>query len=325
MGIGASLTAKAYGAVGAAVSATTALVPRRVHPGWYVCRTLDAIRDAPGGPYFARAWLASRWRCRLLMRYLLQLTRPQFRTFLEDSISYEGTAYAQHVFNTDRPVILASPHYGVAPIGFVAAAHRMGSRRAINLFCDPERTTPRIMLLFERAGVDSAALLGGFSGALSATRALMRNEHLVMMPDVFDDVANTFAVPFFGRMMRVAAGTAFLALRTSAWIVPVLAAPRRHLGVHVTVCRPIDASRFAPFEEAQAIFMLTRVMFTLFEREIRRSPEHWEHWPLLPQVSTGVEPPGRLDEDAPLRLIKDRCEASPHLLEDVPELELLVK
>lgn len=325
MGIRSSLTAKAYAAVNIAVSATTAITPKRLHVGWHVCRAIEGIRDAPGGPYFARAVLASQWRCALLIRYALQLTRPQLRTFLEDSVSYEGAAYAQHVFNTDRPVILASPHYGAAPLGFVAAVHRMSGKRAMNVFHDPDGPSPDLTVLLERGGVDATTLRGGFSGALSAVRALIRNEYLVMMPDVFDNVANTLAVPFFGRMMRVAAGTAFLALRTGAWIVPVHAMPRRKPGIHVCVGRPIDPNRYAPFDESQAIFMLSRALFASFEREIRRAPEHWQNWALLPRISTGIEPPGRLEEDAPLRLIKDRCEASSHLLQDIPELETLVK
>jgi lauroyl/myristoyl acyltransferase len=326
MNISARLTAKAYSAVNLAVAYATATTPKRIHPGWYVCRSLYGMRDAPSGPYFARAILTSHWRCALLMRYVLQLTRPQLRTFLEDNVSYEGAAYAQHVFNGQRPVILASPHYGPAQIGFIAAVHRMSGRRALNLFYDAEHPAASgLTLLFERGGIDTTTLLGGFSGVLAAIRALMRNEYLVTMPDAFDDIAHTLAVPFFGRMMRVAAGTAFFALRTSAWVVPVVALPTRTLGVHVTVGRPIDPNRFAPLEESQAIFLLNRLLFASFEREIRRAPEHWRNWPLFPRISTGVEPPGRLEDDAPLRLLKDKCEVSPELVEDVPELEMLVK
>jgi lauroyl/myristoyl acyltransferase len=325
MNVQSQLIAKAYAAVNAAVSVSTPFVHKRFHRGWRVCRALQGLRDAPSGPYFARAVLASRWRCALLMRYVLQLSRPQLRTFLDDAISYEGSSYAQFVFNSGRPVILAAPHYGAAPIGFIAAVHRMSGRRALNLLYEPERSSAEVAALCEHGGMDTTALLGGFSGVLAAIRALMRNEYLVMMPDTFDDIAHTLAVPFFGRLMRVAAGTAFFALRTSAWIVPVFAAPTRRLGLHVTVGRPIDPNRFVPLEESQAIFMLNRALFATFEREIRRAPEHWRNWERFPGLSTGVEPPGRLEEDAPLRLLKDRCEASPYLLEDVPELESLIK
>ena len=165
----------------------------------------------------------------------------------------------------------------------------------------------------------------GFPGVVSAVRALARNEYLVMMPDVFDDLAHTLTVPFYGRILRVAPGTAYFALRTSAWVVPVFAAPAPRLGVRVSIGRPIDPLRFAMHDQSQAIFMLTRALFASFEREIRRTPEHWHHWETFPDVSTSVEPPGRLEDDAPLRLLRDKCEVSPYLLEDVPELELLVK
>jgi lauroyl/myristoyl acyltransferase len=325
MVIRASVIARAFTAVDVTVACASPFLPVRLHTGLRTCRALKDLRDAPSGPCFARAVLASRWRAALLQRYVLQLSRPLLRSFFEDWVSYEGASFAQHVFNGMRPVILAAPHYGAAPIGFLAAVHRMGGRRVINLFYDTQRRTPRLTLLFERGGVDANTLLGGFPGVVAAMRALVRNEYLVMMPDAFDDIAHTLVVPFYGRMLRVAAGTAFFALRTGAWVVPVFAAPARQLGLRVTIGRPIDPRRFATYDEPQAIFMLTRALFASFEREIRRAPEHWHNWETFPRVSTPVEPPGRLEDDAPLRLLRDKCDASPYLLQDVPELELLVK
>jgi len=95
--------------------------------------------------------------------------------------------------------------------------------------------------------------------------------------------------------------------------------------VRVTVGRPIDSRRFIAFDEPQSIFMLTRAVFSCFERELQLNPEHWQHWEMFPRVSRPVTPPGRLEEDAPMRLLKDKCNAAPHLLHEVPELELLVK
>ena len=82
--LNASLIAKAYGAVDAAMAGAAPFMRKRLHRGWRTCLAVENIRDAPSGPYFARALLASRWRCSLLLRYVLQLTRPQLRTFLED-------------------------------------------------------------------------------------------------------------------------------------------------------------------------------------------------------------------------------------------------
>jgi lauroyl/myristoyl acyltransferase len=321
----AALLAAAYAAIDTAARWAGLFMREDSHPGMRACKALRNLRDAPSGPYFARAVLVARWRAALLLRYVLQLPRAQMRSFLMDRVTYEGAVFAQHAFNSSRPVILAAPHYGAAPVGFVAAVHRMAGHRVLNLFYDTQRTAPLLDRLFKHGGVDANTLLGGFPGVLSAMRALSRNEYLVMMPDAFDDITYTIAVPFFGRMLRVAPGTAYLALRSGAWIVPVFAAPTRQLGLHVTFGRPLDAHRFSSLDEAQAIFLINRALFASFEREIRRCPEHWHHWEVFPRVSTGVSPPGRLEDDAPLRLLRDKCELSPHLLEALPELELLVK
>jgi lauroyl/myristoyl acyltransferase len=303
----------------------SALLPMSLHPGKRACAALRDFPDAPGGPYFARAILESRWRSRLLLTHLLGLSRTDLRRFLEERSVFEGAVPGAAMFDESRPVILAAPHYGAAPVGYLAALKHIGTRRPVNLFFDTSRSTPRINRLFECGGVDANQLLGGFSGVISAMRALDRKECLIMMPDAHDEHASTFAVPFFGRMLRVAAGTAFFALRSDAWVIPVFAAPLRRLGVRVTLGRPLDSRRFFSIDEAQSIFALTRAMFAAFDRELHRSPEHWHNWETFPRISTAVTPPGRLEEDAPMRLLRDKCSGSPQLLADVPELELLVR
>jgi lauroyl/myristoyl acyltransferase len=319
------LAALAYRFAGTVSFRLSSLLPEEIHPGKRACNALHTLRDAPSGPYFARAVLESRWRSRLLLTHVLGLSRAELRRFFDERAEFEGTAFASPILDGSRPVILAAPHYGAAPVGYAAAVGRMATRRPINLFYDASRSSRRLNRLFERSGADVSKLLGGFSGVVSAMRALERNEWLVMMPDAFDDFAHTLAVPFFGRMLRVAAGTAFFALRSDAWVVPVFAAPTVRLGLRVNVGRPIDSRRFCAFDEPQSIFMLTRAVFSCFERELRRHPEHWQHWEVFPRVSRAVTPPGRLEDDAPMRLLKDKCNAAPHLLHEVPELELLVK
>lgn len=319
------ITAAAYTLTGSVSFHMSSLLPERIHAGKRACHALQELRDAPSGPYFSRAVLESRWRSRLLLSHVLTLSRPQLRRFFAERVIFEGAVLAAPMIDSTRPVILAAPHYGPAPIGYVAAVHRIGARKPINLFYDSSRTPPRLSQLFTRSGVDTNTLLGSFTGVVAAMRALERNEWLVMMPDAFDDITHTIAVPFFGRMLRVAAGTAYFALRADAWIVPVFATPARRLGLRVALGRPIDSRRFFAFDEPQSIFMLTRALFACFERELRRTPEHWHNWEVFPSVSRAVTPPGRLEDDAPLRLLRDKCMAQPELLHDVPELELLVK
>lgn len=317
--------ALAYATTSQASFHLSPLLPARIHAGKRACRALCDLRDAPSGPYFSRAVLESRWKSELLLRYVLGLSKDELSRFFRDRAVFEGAVFAAPMLDGTRPVVLAAPDYGTAPLGYAAAVQRVGTRKTINLFYDPARSSPRVNELFEHAGVDTNTLLGGFNGVVSAMRALERREWLVMTPDVFEDVSHTFAVPFFGRMLRAAAGTAFFALRSDAWVVPVFSAPMERLGVRVTLGRPIDSRRFIASDEPQSIFMLTRAVFACFERELRRTPEHWRNWEIFPQVSTAVTPPGRLEDDAPLRLLRDKCAASPHLLHEIPELDLLVK
>jgi lauroyl/myristoyl acyltransferase len=303
----------------------SSLLPEPLHPGKRACHALQGLRDAPSGPYFARAVLESRWRSRLLLSHMLGLSRSELHRFFEDRATFEGAVFATPMLDGSRPIVLAAPHYGAAPMGYVAAVHRLGARRPINLFYDSTRTSPRLIRLFEHSGVDTNTLLGSFTGVVAAMRALERNEWLVMMPDAFEDIAHTIAVPFFGRMLRVAAGTAFFSLRSDAWVVPVFAAPTVRLGIRVTLGRPIDSRRFFAYDEPQSIFMLTRALFACFERELRKTPEHWHNWETFPRVSTAIAPPGRLEDDAPLRLLRAKCTEQPQLLQDLPELEWLVK
>jgi lauroyl/myristoyl acyltransferase len=319
------ITGSAYRLTGSLSFHVSSMLPECLHPGKRASRALQDVRDAPSGPYFMRAVLESRWRSRLLLRHVLALSRPQLRRFFEERVAFEGAVLAAPMLDGTRPVILAAPHCGPAPIGYVAAVHRVGAHRPINLFYDSSRTPPRLNQLFERSGVDMNTLLGSFTGVVAAMRALERHEWLVMMPDAFDDATHTIAVPFFGRMLRVAAGTAFFALRTDALVVPVLATPAPRLGVRVTLGRPIDSRRFFASDEPQSIFMLTRALFACFERELRQAPEHWHNWEVFPHVSRPVAPPGRLEDDAPMRLLRDKCAEQPQLLRELPELELLVK
>ncbi len=325
MNLTSLITAAAYRLTGSVSFHISSLLPEHIHAGKRACHALEDLRDAPSGPYFMRAVLESRWRSRLLLRHVLALPSPQLRRFFDERVLFEGAVLAQPMLDGTRPVILAAPHYGPAPIGYVAAVHRVGAHRPINLFYDSSRTPPQLNQLFERSGVDTNTLLGSFTGVVAAMRALERNEWLVMMPDAFDDITHTIAVPFFGRMLRVAAGTAFFALRADALVVPVFATPAPRLGVRVTLGRPIDSRRFFAFDEPQSIFMLTRAVFACFERELRRTPEHWHNWEVFPRVSRAVTPPGRLEDDAPMRLLRDKCAEQPQLLRDLPELELLVK
>ena len=297
------------------------LLPRPLHAGKRVNHALREVRDASRGRWLERRVLESRWQSFVLQRYVLGLDRDALDRFFEDSVRYDGSTWP---LDERRPLILAAPHYGAAPVGFLAAVHRMRRRRPVHLFVDAENRARQLARLFDGAGVDVSQLHSGFAGSIAALRALRRGECLIMMPDVFDDFARTLVVPFYGRLLRVAAGTAFLALRSGALVVPVLATAGRRLTLDVRVDTAIDARRFSG-DDSQKIFALTHALFARFESAFRATPEHWHGWEKLPAVSTAIDPAYRLDYDEPLQVLRAKCESLPHLVQEIPELDLIGK
>jgi lauroyl/myristoyl acyltransferase len=236
-------------------------------------------------------------------------------------VRYDGSTWP---LDERRPLILAAPHYGATAVGFLAAVHRMHRRRPVNVFFDAETANRQIARLLDFSGIDVAQLHDGFAGSIEALRALRRRECVIMMPDVCDDDARTLVVPFYGRLLRVAAGTAFLALRSNALVVPVFATVGNRLSLDVRVDTAIDARRFSG-DESQKIFMLTHALFSRFESVFRCEPEHWHGWETFPKISTAIDPAYRLDYDEPLQVLRAKCEGLPHLLQEIPELDLICR
>jgi len=139
MSLQSLITSAAYKLTGSVSFHISSLLPERVHVGKRVGRALQDLRDAPSGPYFMRAVLESRWRSKLILNHVLSLSPAQLRRFFEDRVMFEGAVLAAPMLDGTRPVILAAPHYGPAPIGYVAAVHRVGAHRPINLFYDASR------------------------------------------------------------------------------------------------------------------------------------------------------------------------------------------
>ncbi len=198
------------------------------------------LRDAPSGPTSRAPCLESRWRSRLLLSHVLALSPAAAAAILPGArdLRRRRARGADAGWNEAGDSRCAS----LRPCATRLRRRRSPRRRAqadqpvLRLLATRRLASSR---LFERSGVDTNTLLGSFTGVVAAMRALERNEWLVMMPDAFDDITHTIAVPFFGRMLRVAAGTAFFALRADALVVPVFTTPG-HAARRASRTRPAD-------------------------------------------------------------------------------------
>ncbi len=272
------------------------------------------------GSTFVGRVLASRWRSKLLTRAVCGLDPDSLAKFITQRVSIDSVAPLEDVIGSNRPLVICAPHYGACLVGLLAAINLFRGHKEVFLFYDRERQDSRLRQLFLRAGMSESMLLGGFAGIVTALRALDRGQALIMLPDVFDDVSNTIVVPFFGRLLRVAPGTAALALRSRALIVPVFPAPDVRFGVRLAVGQPIDSATFAERDRRQAIFALSCWIFREIEQRLRRTPEHWHYWDMLPRVSTCLARPLYRDAGSVQSALESKCQTSPRLMQLVPEL-----
>jgi lauroyl/myristoyl acyltransferase len=299
--------------------------PARIHPGRRACNALAAIPASRvwANERLARSILVAQWRSAWLLKYVRRLNQPDLIAFLDAQVRFEGECRLQSALDAPTPLILATPHSGLSVLGCLAIARRMHGRRRFAVLYQDEARNAGIPALFERAGV-TATLLSGVGGVVRALEILRRGGCVATMPDVFNDVADTLAVPFLGRWLRVAAGTAFLARRSGALIVPGYVKAGPEFTVHAEVAQPIDSANCTSDDERQDIFALSCRLFAEFERCLERAPEHWLYWDLLPRVSTPLElPRGACSVDIAIALTS-RCRAIPGLLRRVPELAPLI-
>jgi lauroyl/myristoyl acyltransferase len=301
------------------------LLPDGSHSGKGARRAIVALQATTVDAKFPQAMLEAAWRAQLLHHHVSRLRMPALAAFLEEQVDYAGALAPAEILQETRPLIFATPHYGAPAVGCLALAHLMRGRRVLNVFYDKERHGAEIAPFLERGGLQATASLGGLAGVRAALRALGRGECLAMLPDAFNDVDPTLVVPFFGRLLRVASGVAFLALRSRALIVPAFAVPRRKFGLGVTFAAPIDPLRIAADDERQALFTLTHLLFTRIEAQLRLAPQHWRYWSVLPQVSTALDTPASLSEPRLIEALRAKLHALPPAVQDIPELELLLE
>jgi lauroyl/myristoyl acyltransferase len=311
--------------IDAATELLTPLSPARLHPGLRTLRALASIPAAcaPQARGLAPAILAARWRSALLLAHIARLPPPELRHFLARRVRFVGDTPLAPILAARRPLIVATPHCGANLIACLAVIRRYECLRPFGVLYRKAPGTATVANIFERAGA-RAELLSGIGGVVRALELLQRGGCIATMPDVFDDVVDTIAVPFFGRWLRVAAGLPFLAHRSQALILPAYVTAERGAEVCAQAGTLIDAREFASGDVRQDIFALTHQLFAGIERQVRGAPQHWLYWERLPRVSTPLEAAPLADAQSVAAALARHCRANPGLLRRVPELALLV-
>lgn len=270
----------------------------------------------------ARARFASRLRSAMLLRRLRRSNRRKLDAFLELRVYFRGGAPFAAACASRRPLILATPHTEASVVACLAATRRLGADRRFAILYHQEARNAGLATLLRSFGVP-AELLSGFGGVVRALEILKQGGCIATMPDVYQALDDTFAVPFFGRWLRVAGGIPFLAHRSRALLVPGYARPVPGPRVQVDIGAIVDAEAAAGLDERQAVFLRTCELFEQFERLIRRAPEHWVYLDRLMRLSTPMEVARTASAGDLVAAVADRCRRNPGLVRRAPELARL--
>ena len=174
--------------------------------------------------------------------------------------------------NSDRGKVLATVHFGNWDIGAAALA-TYGYK--VNAIADTFRYEPMNELVQGSRRKLGMTVIGHERVGPAVFRALRRGEMLAMLIDVASDDFGIRA-DFFGAPAFVSSAPARIALRTGAWVVPVvvLRGPNDDL-----VIRPVldfSLRDWKPSgDEPADVAELTRLIMRSLERMIGEHPDQW--------------------------------------------------
>lgn len=135
-----------------------------------------------------------------------------------------------------RGLLVAIPHYGYYLQGIIAMCERLQLERDVFVFYEsPEahETNAVFDVIHKRvfgSAVSKVSILhNSRSGLVRALKELRKGSVVFILPDVFKDVEDTYRMPFCGAQRDFMLGSAVIARRSNARILPVVAQPMQDL------------------------------------------------------------------------------------------------
>ncbi len=193
------------------------------------------------------------------------------------------------ILDKDRGAIFAIPHYGHFVMSIIAIASSLSDDREVYLFYEaPEHHASNVLFdvlhdkIFRAECMNVHVVNNNRNGLGTALKALANGAALIILPDVYRDVRDTFIVPFLGRQQHVMLGAATLARKTGATVYPVVSMPDRnlyHFRTHVG--SPLDVTA-APGDLRESSnqyldYQVTFRMFKWFEERIGSDILWWQY------------------------------------------------
>ena len=187
-----------------------------------------------------------------------------------------------------KGAVIALPHYGHYIISAINLMDHVRERRDVFMLYGSPKNHPGNELfdvlspiLFGERNSGAQVLHSDARGLATALRALRAGAVVITMPDVCPDEHHAFMIPFLKRQLEIPLGTASLARRSGAALIPAISCcegtlrVRTIFGCHVQTETPRQSERQ---ECSQANdYRSTMEMFDFFESVIKDNPLHWQY------------------------------------------------
>lgn len=256
-----------------------------------------------------------------------QLRRCDRSSLLSLARSMDRTDYPALTATLDREqgAVIALPHYGhyiVTAINLME--HAREHRDVFMLYGDPNKHPGNELfdtlseILFESRQCRARKLHADARGLATALRALKAGGMVITMPDVCPDEHHAYLIPFLGRRLEIQLGTASLARRSGAVLIPTISHCEGPLRIRTIFGHPISM-RDRQREECPAFsqaedYRATVEMFDFFESVMRDNPLHWQYVISHYASSSGFPETRPSDVEATWRTLQE----SNHLLRARP-------
>lgn len=204
--------------------------------------------------------------------------------------SIDSTDYSQFIsaLKREQGVVVALPHYGHYIITAInLMEHAREQRDVFMIYGDPKNHPGNELfdtlsdILFEGRQCRARKLHADARGLATALRALKAGGMVIMMPDVCIDERHAYVIPFLSRQLEIPLGTASLARRSGAALIPIMSHCEGPLKIKTLFGPPIEMGDLRRQERPAFIqadeFLATVEMFGFFESVMKDSPLRWQY------------------------------------------------
>lgn len=198
---------------------------------------------------------------------------------------WDRTDYAPlHPFvQRDAGCLVAVPHHGHYIGSIIALAEELRRWRPVYVFYGTPEENPGnelFDLLHGRLWNESDnvhVIHDNRAGLATALRALHAGAVVVIMPDAYRNERDTLLIPFAGRQLNIMLGTAVLARKTGATIIPAVSVPRRGLGFETRFGPPLEMDGRDAGEPMLHDYSVMLEVFASLESDMIESILCWQY------------------------------------------------